>query len=223
MEPELTGKQHQELGQYLSWFRDEPHRDPLKIALLISGDRSAALINPDPWISLRSPLTFCDGSVELFNLFGLESRKIRDMPAWIAARNSLRLDLLPTRVNSCASYHRRLGTILGYPADAIDYFSNFDEITVPEQYAEDSSLDVEEVAYTQFVFYIPRPTSEGYQQAISLGKERYSRLCMLADLWQLPDIKSLADEIREEFIRTIESNEQRIAREKRNRLLKKEG
>ncbi|MFC6964941.1 hypothetical protein [Halocatena marina] len=212
VQPAITDEQRRELGRYLGSHRDDPHRDPLKVALVLAGDRPAAFISPDPWMSLRSLLEFHNGSVKLFELFDLSSREVRDVPGWFVARNSWRLDLLPTVLNGCSGYHRRLGTVLGYPQAAIEQFIERESLEVPEEFAKRGQFDTETLAFAKFVFYLPEATVDGYRRAIQQGKDRYARLCTLAELWQLPDLKILADEIRTEFVTNVDSGEQVVGR-----------
>lgn len=197
--PDLSETQRQELGRYLSYYRDETVREPLRLALMIAGDKPATLVAPEPWITLRSPLTFSNGSVELFNVFDLASREIRDVPAWFVARSSGRLDLLPTvRNGDCDAYHRRLGVIFGYPPREIDsYITHEGERTRPDDFVEAGVFTPEEMAYAEFVFYMSDDSEEGYTRAIAAGKRTYERLTELADYWHLPDLQTIADSLYE--------------------------
>lgn len=205
--PELTETQRQELGRYLCWHRDEEHRDPLKLALVIAGDKPAAYLGTEPWTSLRSPLSFHNGTVKLFKLCDLVAREIKDVPGWFVSPSSGRLDWLPTVRENCEAYHRRLGTILGYPSTDIACFIGSDKNIVPEEFADKDIFEPEELAYAKFVFYVPEASEAGYRRAIKRGKETYARLCTLAEQWQLPDIKTIANTVYDEFLRAIESDE----------------
>lgn len=207
----MTDRQRRELEQY---FRnhsdsDECYRDPLLFALVLAGDKPAAEISaakvafPDHhWTPHRGLLELCD-------LFELSYRRIGHGTGndWFVSHSEGRLDLLPSseKTERNDAWHRRLGAILGYPADAIESFieTNGQKRTLPRDLAEEGAFSPEELAYTQFLFYIHDDSVKGYEQAIKMGKARRARVAELAKQWDTPSLNRIADDVYEEAIEMV--------------------
>jgi hypothetical protein len=198
----LSATQRRAFSQYVrvhchddSWFRT-----PLRLALVLAGDKPATLIDPCPWAFPESPLQSPDCALPLLDQLNLAYKRIRDLPGVIVAASSGRLELLPTVMNPCDAYHRRLGVVLGYPSTAIEYFLQKDGVPTPaHEYVEHGLFEASEMAYTGFVFYTPEDSNAGYRRAITAGKATRAHLSELADSWEIPALETLADGIYEEY------------------------
>lgn len=209
---EMTETQRRELGGYFE--RCAAHEnsccDPLLFALVLSGEKPAAEITaaafafPDHrWAPHRGLFALCD-------LFGLSYRRIGHGTGstWFVAPTGGRLDLLPSSELTARNraWHRRLGVILGYPPDAVDYFIETDgeQRTRPLTLLERGVFSPEELAYTQFVFYVPKTSTTGYEQAIETGKAVRKQLSELAETWRLPELDEIATELYNDALRRLD-------------------
>lgn len=112
--------------------------------------------------------------------------------------------MLPStaRTSANAAWHRRLGVVFGYPSAAIDFFiaSDRETRTQPNERVEAGEFSPEEMAYTEFVFYVHDDSLDGYTQAIETGKTVRARFSELATGWDLPVLDALADEVYQEAV-----------------------
>lgn len=187
---------------FQGWLRvhkeHESFEDPLKMALVVSGDKPALYLQPAEWAfpGPQFSVTSDERFLELMEELGLTTHQMEGMNGWFVAPVHGRLDLLPSTVRAPtdAAWHRRLGTVLGYPSEAIEFFIDTSgaKRTQPRDLVDNGTFTPEEMAYTQFVFYIHNDSSDGYEQAIEDGKVTRARFTELAKQWDLPVIESLA-------------------------------
>jgi hypothetical protein len=182
------------------YHQDGWSRTPLRLALVVAGDKPATLFDPHPWAFPDSPLQSPACGLPLLDQLNLAYKRIQDLPGVIVAAAAGRLDLLPTVMNPCDAYHRRLGVVFGYPSTAIEYFLQKDDVPTPShEYVDQGRFAASEMAYSGFVFYTPEDSTAGYERAIAVGKATRARLSELAASWEIPALETLADGVYEEY------------------------
>lgn len=214
----LSEPQRQALGRYIERHveHDAWHREPLMLALVVAGDKPAALIDPASFAFPDHPWSTHTGLLELCDVLELSYRHVTDISGWFVAPAEGRLDLLPStgRAPTNDAWHRRFGVVLGYPPDAIDFFieTSGDERTRPRDLVDRGVFSPDELAFTQFIFYIHDDSIDGYEQAITEGKIVRERFEELAAAWGLPDLKKIAAGVHEESRRVFAGEQERIRR-----------
>lgn len=185
---ELTESQRCEFGRWLQANADHDSVEPaLKLTLVVSGDKPAVFISSEEWD---------EHFFELIDWLDLTVHQMNQMPGWFVAPVHGRLDLLPSNglhEPKNAAWHRRLGVVLGYPTDAIEYFINRDSQTGAHERVENDDFSPDEIAFADFVFYRHDDSINGYEQAIADGKAIRARFFELAHMWDVPVIESLAE------------------------------
>lgn len=187
---------------FQEWLRvqeeHESFEDPLTMSLVVAGDKPAMYLQPSKWAfdGPRFGGNTDEQFVDLMETLGLTTHQMKEMNGWFVAPVHGRLDLLPSTVRAPtdAAWHRRLGVVLGYPYEAIEFFIDTSgaKRTQPRDLVDNGTFTPEEMAYIQFVFYIHNDSSDGYEQAIEDGKVTRARFTELAKQWDLPVIESLA-------------------------------
>lgn len=203
---DMTEAQRRELGRYFKRHADSDtcYRDSLLLALVLAGDKPAAEITANDFAFPDHPWTPHRGLLDLCDLFDLSYRRIGRGTgnSWFIAPTEGRLDFLPTseKTNRNEAWHRRLGVVLGYPYEAIEFFidTNGEKRTLPRDLVENGTFSPEELAYTQFVFYIHDDSIEGFERAIETGKARRARFAELAKEWDLPALDRITENVFEE-------------------------
>ncbi len=197
----LTPTQRQALREWLRVHEDhESREDPLKMALVIAGDKPAMYLQPSEWAYPGTRFGFDTNEQfrELIDALELVAHQIEGMNGWFVAPAHGRLDLLPSTVRAPTdtAWHRRLGVVLGYPPEAIEFFIDTTgaKRTQPRELVERGVLSPDELAYTQFVFYIHDDSSDGYERAIETGRAVRARFTELAEKWELPILETIAEE-----------------------------
>ncbi|UPM42304.1 hypothetical protein [Halocatena salina] len=211
----LTERQRCELGRYFERHaeNDACYRDPLLLALVVAGDKPAAEISATEFAFPEHPWTPHRGLIALCELFELSYRRIGQGTGndWFIAPTDGRLDLLPSseKADRNRAWHRRLGVVLGYPPEAIDFFIDTDgtERTRPRDLLKRGVFSPEELAYTRFVFYIHDDSINGYERAIETGRAVRARFTELAEMWHLPALAAIADDVFEEAKHTVTSSQ----------------
>lgn len=198
----LADTQHRKLEQYLNrhYQQEVCENGSLLLTLVLSGDKPAALIQLSSWQFPENKTHPKKPFFEFLDLLNLSARQIRGTSGWFVAPTlSGRLDLLPSSElhgRSNRAWHRRLGIILGYPDDVIEYFIESHSVadwTEPEDLVAEGVFTPEELAYTRFVFYIHKDSIRGYERAIKTGRETRTLLGELARRWDLPVLDSIVE------------------------------
>ncbi|WP_330633610.1 hypothetical protein [Halocatena halophila] len=200
--PELSMDQRLVLSEYFSAFCNtgEAFREPVRLALVLANEKPATIVDPPPDMCPWSPLSTPHCAVKLLDSLNLEYQKITDSPGWFVAKNSMWLEMLPSTKTVNDAYHRRLGTVMGYPHNAIEEFvDNGGNALAPRDYVDQGIFTASEIGYTAFVCYLPINTENSYQQVISLGKERYRLLQQLSNQWGIPNLGTLTDNIYRKY------------------------
>lgn len=188
----LTGLQYDKLREYIDFFIEENDVEwPIKSILMLSGYKPGTLISPHPWKH-----DHLSGScTEFLEVFDLSYTKIGGSPQWYVASNSDRIDALPSDFDDQETRHRILGNFFGYPNNVVDFFIDAD-ISVqeqPQEFISENIFEPEEMAWSEFVFYMPINTVLGYEQAIDHGKQNRDHLLNLASNWEIPKIETLVE------------------------------
>lgn len=202
----LTATQRTALNEYFERHHasETPTRTPLLLALVLAGDKPATHITPASWAFSG---TSCETDTHFrafLDTLGLAAHHLTGMSGWFVAPSRGRFGLLPStaRTRANAAWHRRLGIVFGYPSAAIEYFIHTDheDRTQPKERLAAGEFGSEEMAYTEFVFYVHDDSLDGYTQAIETGKTVRARFTDLATRWDLPVLDALADEVYQEAV-----------------------
>ncbi|WP_330632700.1 hypothetical protein [Halocatena halophila] len=208
---DCTPAQHEALRAYCARYVEQPvwYRDPLLFALVLAGDKPAADITAHEFAFPNHRWAPHRGLFELCELFDLSTRRIGPGVAsdWFVAPNGGRLDLLPSTDKTVGNlaWHRRLGTILGYPPSAIEFFATTPpgERTQPSDLVRTGQFSPQEIAYTRFVFYVHDDSIERYEQAIEEGKQMRDRFSTLQQRWNLPALNQIATGVYEAGVEAL--------------------
>lgn len=197
-------------GRYLASHRraEEIVWEPLRLALVVTGERPAAALCVAPWefpYRHRSPdQCLCS----LFDLFDIAYRQVW-AEQWFIAADPDRLSLIPSeRTTESDEYHRRLGQFFGYPPDTIEAFLPMERrSSYPRDLVVNGVVTATEIAYTRFVPYVVDDSCGGYEREITAGKEIYERLQEIAHKWGLPVLATLADTAYKDAVTVYSGNE----------------
>lgn len=192
----MNDSQRIAFGRYLTTHHraEDIKWEPLRLALVIAGERPAAALTVAPWefpYRNRSPdRCLC----RLLALFDIAYRRVW-ADQWFIAADPDRLALIPPeRTTENDAYHRRLGQFFGYPQDAVEAFLPIQTRSpYPRDLVADGSVTATQIAYTRFVPYVLDDSCGGYDRAITAGKAIYERLCELAHEWELAVLATLAE------------------------------
>jgi hypothetical protein len=198
----LSASQRRAFRRYVTVHCQANHwsRTPLRLALVLAGDKPATLFDPYPWAFPERSPSSPECALPLLDQLDLTYKQIQDLPGVVVATSSGRLALLPTVMTPCNAYHRRLGVVFGYPPTAIEYFIQKESTpTTPRTYVEQDQFEAAEIAYTGFVFYTPEDSVAGYRRAVAAGKATRARLSELAATWEIPALETLATGVYEEY------------------------
>lgn len=214
--PDLSDEQYRALCEFTQRHRDEDtcSTTPVRLARVLAHDKPATLILTPPEISPPrgqscSPEEYL---VTLLDRIECLYRQVDGLSGWIVASSAGRLDLLPTVKTLCDAYHRRLGVVFGYPADAIDYFINNDNSRSTKiDLVQSGTFDAEEAAYTKFICYSHPKTREKFEHHISIGRAIRQRISQLARVWGLPELDALADDVYNEEVTALKEGERQSA------------
>ncbi|RRJ34091.1 hypothetical protein [Halocatena pleomorpha] len=174
----------------------ESFQPPLLFALVVAGDKPATHITPRSWAFPDSQFETDDRFLAFVDRLDLEAHALRGGHGWYVAPTHARFDLLPSSVRApiTAAWHRRLGTVFGYPPTAIEHFIETDSRVDPRARVEHDGFAPEEIAYTKLVFYRHDDSIAGYERAIENGKTMRDRFAELAEHWEIPTLDQLAEE-----------------------------
>jgi hypothetical protein len=201
----LSDLQRSVFGRYLAAHQRAAtiSLNPLWLALVIAGDRPAAMITPHPkaFPYRNQSLEQCFHS--FLDLFDLQSQAIPQSDQWCLTPTAARFEILPTQWDpSTAEYHLRLGLFLGYPPAAIVSRLCLSEPRPhPRSLVAQGHFEASELAYTLFLpyVYITPDVDKGYAYEIAAGKAYRQRITAIAEQWQLPVLDALADAIHHEY------------------------
>lgn len=206
----ITDNEHQALRRYLGNCVDNELFDdsqPLLFVLMLAGDRPAMAFDPRDEEFPDYPFAARKGFRELCETFDLALEPRLGTPFWVVAPVHGRLDLLPTSNRSARStaFERRLGVVFGYPPDAVESFINRDEDWIDARArVRDGQFTAEEIADVGLLGYRCENSQEGYEKAIQDGRRVRRRLTSLAEVWDLPEIKTLVKGHRDYLLDRIE-------------------
>lgn len=188
----LTSSQRAAVAEFLSYFEGmEDDREPLRVALVLAGEKPSTIVSTEPWNSLAlSPTDF-------FDRLDLAFGHVAPASSWYVARDPFRISYLPEKVHDRPQYHQRLGWFFGYPRAAIDHFIDQEpaDRTQPEEFVADGRFSARELAFSWFVFHMPIDSVHGYEQAIERGKANHDLLIELSDQWELPALEHQTDAV----------------------------
>ncbi len=177
--------------------------DPLMVALVLSGDKPAASIDPSTDHFPDHRWTPHTGLKELCDTMNIVAYKRRDLGWWFVAPVYGRLDLLPSsnRTERSDEWMRRLGVIFGYPSSAIDYFLGAKgEWTEPRERVANGQFSSDEMVDAGFVVYRHDDSVEGYERAIETGRRIRDRLEGLAEEWDVPELATVVSEHQQQLL-----------------------
>lgn len=204
--PDLSDEQYRALREFTVQHLQEDtcSTTPIRLARVLSRKKPATLILTPPEISSSEEYL-----VDLLDRINCPYRTFTGLSGWVVSSTSGRLDLLPTSKTLCDAYHRRLGVVFGYPRDAVDHFINKDS-SHPTTFdiAQSDAYDAKEVAYTKFVCYAhPKTPPETFEYYLSVGRENRQRIAQLAQVWNMPELDELANEIYTEAVEDFKKGE----------------
>lgn len=193
----LSAEQRDALGRWMCRHHDHESFGPaLLFALVVSGDKPATHITPRSWAFPGSQFETDERFLDFVDVLDLEAHTLREGQGWYVAPTHARFDLLPSSVRAptTAAWHRRLGTVFGYPSTAITHFIETDSRVDSRTRVENNDFTPEEIAYAELVFYRHDDSIAGYERAIENGKTIRARFTELADRWELPTLDQMAEE-----------------------------
>lgn len=105
----------------------------------------------------------------------------------------------------------RLGELLGYPEDSVDWFVATDGQSRPQEFRdflapliEHGTVSPEQAKYLGHVPYIPAPSISAVEEAVDRGRRYYDTLKTAAEEWDVSCIERVADGVLAREEREIE-------------------
>lgn len=186
--PTLTSEQRETLSALLS----EHDRDfAIELTRVLVGDKPATVLRM-PLLN-AGPFLVDDRAAAFLRDLGLATADQGDK---YIARSDGWLDRLPSETLSDDDHTRLMGEFYGYPETDIVWFidTSADDRITPRERVENGDFTPEEIAYVDFLSYVPEDSIDGYQRAIENGKRVRDLLSDVADEWDIPAIEEIAED-----------------------------
>lgn len=203
----MTTEQREIFGEYLR-SRQKSRlniQEPISVARLLVDHKPGVNLSSltMPSIVDYEPSVSVQDVAEVFDL----EYKIEDGNT-LMARSSWLLDVYPSSGEVPTAATRRAGAFLGYPQADINHFLHSEPPNItPIAYIEKGIFSPEEMAFTKFLPQRHEDTIEGYERAITTGREIWILLTRYSNRWDLPKLNDYLDWIFDSALEKFAGNE----------------
>lgn len=194
----FSQSQHSVFTEWMEEYREEYEQFsfPIRFSLTLSGDKPATIIQGSDWKFYDSPFESEEDALQFIEELGLSLHQVRKERSYYVSHSPIQFDFLPSTSSTSANdaWHRRLGTVFGYPQEEIEWFVNKDDRIEPRDRVEKGEFTPDEMAFVDLLDYNHEDSIEGYENAIESGRAVRERIEELADEWDMPILDQLAED-----------------------------